>query len=51
MYSLDCNYFDKEFTTMDELIDYVMESGMDPSVPITKDGEVTGEKPIDLFEF
>jgi hypothetical protein len=43
MYSLDCSYFKEEFETLDELIDRVMYSGMDPSYEITKDGKGTGE--------
>ena len=41
MYSLDCDYFTKDFTTIDALINYVMESGMDPSYEITKNGKPT----------
>ena len=43
MYSLDCSYFKEEFETLDELIDRVMYSGMDPSYEITKNGVGTGE--------
>lgn len=49
MYSLDCSYFDKEFNTLDELLDYVMYSGMDPDYEITFDGDGMGEKAIDLL--
>ena len=51
MYSLDANYYEKEFSTMDELIEDVMTSGMDPNVEITLDGKPTGEFPIDLIQF
>ena len=51
MYSLDCEYYKKEFSTIDELIDDVMISGMDPNYNITLDGEVTGEQAIDLIQF
>jgi hypothetical protein len=27
MYSLKCSYFDKEFNSLDELVDYVMVGG------------------------
>ena len=30
MYSLDCDYYEKEFNTINELIDDVLMSGMDP---------------------
>ena len=50
MYSLDCNYYKKEFNTMDELINDVMMSGMDPNYEITRDGKKTGEQVIDLIQ-
>ena len=50
MYSLDCNYYKKEFNTMDELINDVMMSGMDPNYEITRDGKKTGEYVIDLIQ-
>lgn len=50
MYSLDCNYYKKEFNTMDELIDDVMMSGMDPNYEITRNGKKTGEQVIDLIQ-
>jgi len=43
MYSLDCNYYDRSFDTVDELIDDVVSSGMDPNYEITKNGVGTGE--------
>jgi len=51
MYSLDCIYFEKEFNTIDELIDDVMISGMDPNYEITKNGNGIGENAIDLIQF
>jgi hypothetical protein len=51
MYSLKCSYFEKEFNTIDELVDNVMMSGMDPNYEITKDGKGTGEYVIDLMGF
>ena len=51
MYSLDCNYYDRSFDTVDELIDDVVSSGMDPSYEITKNGVGTGEDVIDLIQF
>jgi len=38
MYSLDCDYFDKSFDSINELVDHVMSSGMDPNYEITKNG-------------
>ena len=51
MYSLDCNYYKKEFNTMDELINDVMMSGMDPNYEITRNGKKTGEYVIELIQF
>ena len=35
MYSLDCSYYKKEFMYLDELIDDITVSGMDPNYEIT----------------
>jgi hypothetical protein len=43
MYSLDCDYYTREFSSIDELIQDVMVSGMDPNYEITWGGEGTGE--------
>jgi hypothetical protein len=51
MYSLDCSYFKEEFETLNELIDRVMYSGMDPSYEITKNGKGTGEYLEDFIVF
>jgi hypothetical protein len=51
MYSLDCSYYDKEFDSLNELINDVMISGMDPNYEITKDGKGIGEEAIDFIEF
>jgi urate oxidase len=51
MYSLDCSYFKEEFETLDELIDRVMYSGMDPSYEITENGKGTGEYLEDFIVF
>jgi hypothetical protein len=49
-YSLDCGYYSKEFNSIEELIDDVITSGMDPNYEITKDGEGIGEELIDLIQ-
>ena len=51
MYSLKCSYYQREFNTIDELIDDVVSSGMDPSYEITKNGKSIGEMVIDLIGF
>lgn len=50
MYSLDCSYYTREFRTIDELIEDVMVSGMDPNYEITLNGKPTGELAIDLIQ-
>ena len=51
MYSLDCNYYQKEFHTVEDLIEDVIHSGMDPNYEITYAGRPTGELAIDLIQF
>jgi len=50
-YSLSCSYYDKYFKTIDELIDDITQSGMDPNYSVTLDGKKTGDKAIDLIQF
>ena len=49
MYSLDCNYYKREFENIDDLVDDVMISGMDPNYEITLNGKPTGEMAVDLI--
>jgi hypothetical protein len=51
MYSLKCNYYTKQFTTIDELIDDIMISGMDPNYEITRNGKGTGEQASNLIQY
>jgi len=51
MYSLDCSYYTESFDTIDQLIDDVVSSGMDPNYEITRNGRPTGEEIIDLIVF
>ena len=51
MYSLKCDYYLKNFETLDELIDDVVSRGMDPNYEITRDGKGTGEEIVDLIQF
>ena len=50
-YSLDCSYYDKEFDSIDELIDDIGSSGMDPNYEITCNGINTGDIAIDMIPF
>jgi hypothetical protein len=49
MYSLNCGYFVEEFNTLNELLYYVVEVGMDPNYEITRNGKPTGEYLNDLI--
>jgi hypothetical protein len=51
MYSLDCDYFEKEFDSINELLEYVMDNGMDPNYEITFKGEPVGERAIDFISY
>ena len=51
MYSLNCEYYQKEFNTLNELLDDILFSGMDPNYEITRNGKLTGEMAIDLIGF
>ena len=49
MYSLDCDYYEKEFSTLPELIDDVLASGMDPNYEVTRNGVGIGETAFDFM--
>jgi len=49
MYSLNCDYFVEEFDTIERLLYYVEQVGMDPNYEITRNGKGTGEYLIDLI--
>jgi hypothetical protein len=49
MYSLNCNYYNKEFASINELTEDVLASGMDPNYEITFNGVCTGEVLFDTF--
>lgn len=51
MYSLKCSYYTKEFPTMEELINDVMSSGMDPCYEVTHNGVGMQQELIDFMEF
>jgi hypothetical protein len=51
MYSLDCSYYTKSFTTLNELVNDITVSGMDPNYEITKNGKGIGENAIDFITF
>jgi hypothetical protein len=49
MYTLDCEYYNDSFTTIALLVQAVIESGMDPSYEILKDGVGVGETVEDFI--
>jgi hypothetical protein len=51
MYSLDCDYFVEEFSSLNELIYYIEQVGMDPNYEITKNGRGIGETAFDFIVF
>ena len=51
MYSLNCKFYNKKFSTIDELINDVINSGTDPSYDITFNDKNTGEQAIELIQF
>ena len=51
VYTLKCSYYTKQFNSIDELVNDVIMSGMDPNKVIMRNGKSTGEKVIDLIQF
>jgi len=50
MYSLKCSYFEEQFESINELIQYCIEMGMDANYEITEDGRGIGENAIDFIQ-
>ena len=50
-YSLDCSYYDKEVDEVNDLINDIASSGMDPNYEITCNGISTGDIAIDMIPF
>jgi hypothetical protein len=49
MYGLKCNYYTKQFSSINELIEDIMLSGMDPNYEITRNGVGIGEEAWDFI--
>ena len=49
MYSLDCSYYSKTFDSVNDLVNDVIQSGMDPNYEITHNDKPTGEEIIELI--
>ena len=50
MYSLDSEWYNREFDTLDQLLQDIMISGADPNYEITLNGKGTGEQAWDLIK-
>ena len=48
-YSLDCPYYNRFFNTLQELIDDVKKSGMDPNYEVLKDGKPIGDMAVEFL--
>jgi hypothetical protein len=51
MYSLNCDYFVEEFNSIEKLLYYVEQVGMDPNYEITRNGKCTGEYLSELISY
>lgn len=51
MYSLDCSYYSKTFDSVNDLVNDVIQSGMDPNYEITHNDIPTGEEVIEFIVF
>lgn len=49
MYTLNCSYYNKSFKTLSELINDVVDSGMDPNYEIMFNSKGLNEYLIDLI--
>ena len=49
LYSLKCDYYQKEFNSLNDLIENIVISGQDPSYEITKNGKGIGEEATDFI--
>ena len=50
-YTIDCNFYNKRFNNIDELINDIIITGQDPNYNIILNGRKTGEQIIDLITF
>ena len=49
MFSLDCSYYKKSFYNVNDLVNDIISSGMDPNYEITDYGILTGEMASDFI--
>ena len=50
MFSLNCSYYTKFFPTVEELLEDIIATGMDPNYEITNNTIPTGVMAIDLIQ-
>ena len=50
MYSLDCSYYEKSFSNINDLVNDIISSGMDPNYEITCNGVGMGENANEYLE-
>lgn len=49
MWTIDCEYYDQEWESLDELLDDIISTGMDPNYDIMRNGKHTGETAWELI--
>ena len=49
MFSLNCSYYTKSFSNVNDLVNDIISSGMDPNYEITHNGILTGEMASDFI--
>lgn len=50
MYGLNCKYYTKTFKNLDDLVQDIIERGMDPNYEIYQDNQPTGQLVIDFIQ-
>lgn len=50
-YSLDCPYYTRTFSTLDDLIRDIIMTGMDPDHEVTVNGKGIGQAAIEFMQF
>jgi hypothetical protein len=51
MYSIKCPYYNKKFSSLDELVNDVIENGVDVNHEVTFNDEGIGEHLINFIQF
>jgi hypothetical protein len=48
-YSLDCSYYTRTFSTLDDLLNDIIMTGMDPDYEITVNGKGIGQTAVEFL--